>query len=306
MKIENIVSIIGIIFVIFVILVFIYNMFFDYENMTNTSSPIAISGNENGSVDLTCPSDSSVSGGSISYGANGQNLTYNILPGTKTLIVNNSTMGNDPAPGVFKSFSGSYSCSPSKPYIYVGAFNDQSQRALPNQLNDVQSIDQCYQQAKNGNYDTFALQNGSQCFVGNSPKYSQYGVATGCTSDMGCGWVNQVYKINPAPIVAPASVPTPAPTPAPTPVPIPAPVAVPASAPAPAPAPVAVPALSPVNNEKYMLSLWKTENNPSKILGKDMKLPKCRRPNASIAMCEYPQTMVGQIDICGNKYPICR
>jgi len=178
-------------------------------------------------------------------------------------------------------------------YTYVGAFNDQGQRAFPSQLSDVQTIDQCYQQAKNENFDTFALQNGSQCFVGNKPSYDKYGSNSSCTSDMGCGWVNQVYKINP-----PAPVPSPAPSPAPSP-------------PSPAPSPAHVPApahvtTSLLNNEKYTLPLWKTENNPSRILGKDMNLPKCKKPNALIAMCEYPQTMVGQIDICGNKYPICR
>ena len=63
-----------------------------------------------------CPAGTSVTGGKITYGmytgGNSFNpsLTYNIPAGTTSLVINNSTMGNDPVPFIGKAYNGFYTC----------------------------------------------------------------------------------------------------------------------------------------------------------------------------------------------------
>ena len=160
---------------------------------------VSVSGFEGDSIEFKCPENRTMSGGKIMYGANGKEIVYKIPPETKTLAkslkIDNSTMGIDPIPGIQKKFKGEYYCT--NQYSFKGTFNDKEQRAIPTLLSsNVKTIDECITLAKKGGYSTIGLQNGNQCFAGNAPRYSQYGGANGCTAELGCAWINQVYNIN--------------------------------------------------------------------------------------------------------------
>ena len=71
----------------------------------------AISGNENDTAKFTCNSGT-VNSGTIIYGTQPNNvLKYNIPVGTSSLLINNTTMGSDPNPGVVKTWGAAYTCS---------------------------------------------------------------------------------------------------------------------------------------------------------------------------------------------------
>ena len=63
-------------------------------------------GMENETANFNCEVDS----GAITYGAQGKTITYNIPTGTRSVVVNNTTMGNDPIFGVLKSWNAKYKC----------------------------------------------------------------------------------------------------------------------------------------------------------------------------------------------------
>lgn len=76
------------------------------------STNIIPAGIEGGTVNFTCSPNTTMSGGTINYGVSGKNIiNYTIPAGTTSLIINNTTMGQDPAPGVQKTYTGSYNCT---------------------------------------------------------------------------------------------------------------------------------------------------------------------------------------------------
>jgi hypothetical protein len=93
-----------------------------------------------------------------------------------------------------------YSCpspqSTSANYTFQGCYNDQGNRAIPNQMQNVKSIDECRKLAENSNNNVFGMQYYGQCFVGNDKdsalKYNENVNKDNCNS-MGGTWTNQVY-----------------------------------------------------------------------------------------------------------------
>ena len=75
---------------------------------------------------------------------------------------------------------------------HQGCFNDKPERALPTQLNNVTSVQDCLKQAKDKGFNTFALQYGGQCFAGNNTDWNKYGPAGACDR-LGGTWTQQVY-----------------------------------------------------------------------------------------------------------------
>lgn len=97
---------------------------------------------------------------------------------------------------------------------HQGCFNDRPERALPTQLNNVTSVQDCLKQAKDKGFNTFALQYGGQCFAGNNADWNKYGSAGACDR-LGGTWTQQVYTTigssSPPPqqVIAPPAPPTP-------------------------------------------------------------------------------------------------
>ena len=93
-----------------------------------------------------------------------------------------------------------YSCpspqSTSGNYTFQGCYNDQGDRAIPNQMNNVKSIDECRKLAESTNNNVFGMQYYGQCFVGNDKvralKYNENVNKDSC-NPMGGTWTNQVY-----------------------------------------------------------------------------------------------------------------
>ena len=79
------------------------------------------------------------------------------------------------------------------PAAYQGCYRDKGDRALPTRLANVTSVQQCYDQAKSGNYNTFGLQYGGECWVGNNTDWGRYGKADGDCGALGGSWTQQVY-----------------------------------------------------------------------------------------------------------------
>lgn len=91
-----------------------------------------------------------------------------------------------------------------KNYKYLGCYEDKRARALPHGFSS-HSIDECYNKLKeynrqnNTSYNYFALQYGSQCFIGDN--YAKYGKADNSRCNMKCksgelcggGYANSVY-----------------------------------------------------------------------------------------------------------------
>jgi hypothetical protein len=91
-----------------------------------------------------------------------------------------------------------YSCpgvqTQSGNYVYQGCFNDNPNRAIPNQRQNVSSIDQCQNIAQQNGEQVFGLQYGGQCFTGSDlQKAKQYGQIYGNCGTLGGTWNNQVY-----------------------------------------------------------------------------------------------------------------
>jgi hypothetical protein len=88
---------------------------------------------------------------------------------------------------------------------YQGCFTDDAARALPVQLMDGATVEQCIQAAANVGYAYAALQWYGQCFAGNNLGYSQVSDSecnTPCSSDSteacGGGWRNSIYRVIPS------------------------------------------------------------------------------------------------------------
>ena len=65
---------------------------------------------------------------------------------------------------------------------------------MPTAVNNVTTVAACQAQAVAGGFNTFAVQSGSQCFVGNASPFNMYGPATGCAT-LGGTLTNQVYQL---------------------------------------------------------------------------------------------------------------
>jgi hypothetical protein len=82
-------------------------------------------------------------------------------------------------------------------YIHKGCYKDKKQRAIPTQLQNITSIEECAQLAQNKNATIFGVQNGNQCFIGNNlSQATKYGSARNC-AQLGGYWTNQVYEKSP-------------------------------------------------------------------------------------------------------------
>ena len=67
-----------------------------------------------------------------------------------------------------------------QPYTYKGCFKDSPyKRAVPNYLGGAYTVAACKLLALKNKYDTFALQNGLQCWAGTNPNYGMYGSESG-------------------------------------------------------------------------------------------------------------------------------
>lgn len=90
------------------------------------------------------------------------------------------------------------------PNRFLGCFTDSGSRDLPWYVGNM-SRDQCMNYANSQNMPFYGLQNGGQCFLGNS--YGRYGFANNCNTQCwfngneNCGgtWANQVYAVNQTP-----------------------------------------------------------------------------------------------------------
>jgi hypothetical protein len=81
-------------------------------------------------------------------------------------------------------------------YNYIGTFNDSSNRAIPNYVGNVSSINECENIANNNGDTIFGVQYYGQCFTGNNLQQAQkYGrnVNRNEIGPMGKSWTNQVY-----------------------------------------------------------------------------------------------------------------
>ena len=86
---------------------------------------------------------------------------------------------------------------PKPTYNYVGCYNDSpSGRAIANEMNNVTSVYNCEQLAKENGYTVYGLQDGGQCFGSSDINAArEYGLQTNqseCTP-LGGSWTNQVY-----------------------------------------------------------------------------------------------------------------
>lgn len=77
-------------------------------------------------------------------------------------------------------------------FEYKGCWKDTTDRAIPTFLEGVKP-ENCMSEAVKRGFNTYGLQNGNQCFVGNDPNYTKYGMAEKCDKN-GNMWTNQVYQ----------------------------------------------------------------------------------------------------------------
>ncbi len=82
-------------------------------------------------------------------------------------------------------------------YKYRGCFKDNNTRMVPIFKGMVTSVDGCKKIAIDGKFDTFSLQYGGQCFVGNKSAYNRLGEETNKANcpTLGGTWSNQVYSL---------------------------------------------------------------------------------------------------------------
>lgn len=85
---------------------------------------------------------------------------------------------------------------PKPTYNYVGCYNDTGNRAIANQMNNVTSVYDCEQLAKQQGYTVYGLQDGGQCFGSSDIDAArEYGLQTDQSQcgTLGGAWTNQVY-----------------------------------------------------------------------------------------------------------------
>jgi hypothetical protein len=81
-------------------------------------------------------------------------------------------------------------------YTYLGCYNDNSSRMIPNQQQNVTSIEECAQIAQNLGQSVFGVQDNYACFTGNDENRA---MALGSNTDynacgpLGGSWTNLVY-----------------------------------------------------------------------------------------------------------------
>lgn len=86
------------------------------------------------------------------------------------------------------------SSSSSSNYEYLGCWNDTGNRAIPRQMQNVSSVKDCENIARENNAPLFGVQYYGQCFIGDDlDSAMKYGQATNCPS-LGGAWNNQVYS----------------------------------------------------------------------------------------------------------------
>ncbi len=73
-----------------------------------------------------------------------------------------------------------------------GCFKDDSTRTIPYYLGLVKTKEDCEKLAEAQSFNTFGLQDKSQCFGGSYSDYARLGAATNC-GNMGSSWTNNVY-----------------------------------------------------------------------------------------------------------------
>ena len=82
-------------------------------------------------------------------------------------------------------------------YTSLGCWKDETNRAIKG-YEGALGINGCYERSKSKHFDTFAVQNGRNCFTSPtaSDTYKIYGPSTDCSSDgTGGYWSQEVYKI---------------------------------------------------------------------------------------------------------------
>ena len=81
-------------------------------------------------------------------------------------------------------------------YTYQGCYKDKSSRAIPTLVQNVSSVGQCAEIAKNKSASVFSVQNGGECFIGNSlSQAKKYGSGGNNCGELGGAWKNQVYTL---------------------------------------------------------------------------------------------------------------
>jgi hypothetical protein len=80
-------------------------------------------------------------------------------------------------------------------FSYQGCYRDQGNRALPNFLGNVGSVNDCKTKAMAGRYNTFGLQYYGECWAGNNTDWNKYGQINPDNScgNLGTAWNNKVY-----------------------------------------------------------------------------------------------------------------
>jgi hypothetical protein len=88
--------------------------------------------------------------------------------------------------------------NPPSNYIYIGDYNDNYNRSIPNFGGRVKSIDEAIEKATKLNAKIFGLQANGYFFYGDDiNKARRHGVYQGnCTNKLGCGWMNRIYILN--------------------------------------------------------------------------------------------------------------
>lgn len=87
-------------------------------------------------------------------------------------------------------------------YSYQGCHRDNPVRALPVNLQNVRSVEQCAEKSKSAGFNTFGLQYYGECWAGNNSDWDRYGKLNdaGC-GELGTDWNNQVYVHNSDPVI---------------------------------------------------------------------------------------------------------
>ena len=85
------------------------------------------------------------------------------------------------------------------------SINDWGGRIMNNRLStQINSVDECYNLAKQNNYNTFGLQNGNQCYAGNDIIVDSYTPLSNCPV-LGGSLQEQIYTINNQSTITPST-----------------------------------------------------------------------------------------------------
>jgi hypothetical protein len=81
------------------------------------------------------------------------------------------------------------------PYTDLGCWGDSWDRALNSPSMRGNTVDSCYNVAKKQNMKYFSVQDGNECYIGNSG-YDKYGKRDGSCPPTGGAWLAHVYQVN--------------------------------------------------------------------------------------------------------------